>query len=101
VVEIRPPIEINKGTAAVDLARRMEARAVLCMGDDLTDVDLFEGVRSLRSEGVESAIVAVISPEVQEEVLAAADYNVEGVPGVEDLLESVLRVITERGRASR
>jgi trehalose 6-phosphate phosphatase len=98
VVEIRPPIDISKRTAAIDLARRMSAQAVLCMGDDLTDVDLFEGVRSLRSDGVESVIVAVTSPEVQEEVLAAADYFVEGVEGVEDLLEGVVRVLRAKER---
>jgi trehalose 6-phosphate phosphatase len=101
VVEIRPPIDINKGTAAVDLARRMQARAVLCLGDDLTDVDLFEGVRSLRADGVESVIVAVTSPEIAEEVLDAADYFVDGVEGVEGLLEAVLNSLPERAESDR
>ncbi|HUF53808.1 MAG TPA: trehalose-phosphatase [Dehalococcoidia bacterium] len=101
VVEIRPPIDISKRTAAVELARRMKARAVLCMGDDLTDVDLFDGVRSLRAEGVDSVIVAVLSPEIQEKVLAAADYSVEGVEGVEALLEGVLSALSEIAQSNQ
>lgn len=90
VVELRPPIDVNKGTAALELARRMKARAILAMGDDLTDVDLFDAVRSLRPD-VESVVVAVTSAETPDAVMEAADYSVDGVEGVEQLLEDLLR----------
>jgi trehalose 6-phosphate phosphatase len=98
VVEIRPPIDVNKGTAAVDLARRLKARAILCMGDDLTDVDMFEGVRSLREEGVESIVIGVASREIDEAVLEAADYSVDGVEGVEWLLEEIISALPGAAR---
>ncbi|MEX0682466.1 MAG: trehalose-phosphatase [Dehalococcoidia bacterium] len=94
VIELRPPIDIDKGTAAVELVRRMGARAVLCMGDDATDVDMFRAVRTMRSDGIPTTIVAVDSPEVTDDVLAASDYYVRDVTGVEWLLEETLKALT-------
>jgi trehalose 6-phosphate phosphatase len=49
VLELRPPIEVNKGTAAVELAGSLGAlhddAALLCAGDDRTDEDMFREVR--------------------------------------------------------
>jgi trehalose 6-phosphate phosphatase len=89
VIELRPPLDIDKGTAARALVARMGARSVLAMGDDATDVDLFRAVREM---DVRSAIVAVRNEEATPEVLANADYFVEGVAGVEWLLGELVRV---------
>lgn len=98
VIEIRPPLHINKGTAAKDIARRAGARAVVCMGDDLTDIHMFNAVRSLGEAGLSTAVVAVISPEIQPEIVEAADYTVEGVEGVEWLLEEILAALIAASR---
>jgi len=49
VLELRPPIDVNKGTAAVELARTLGAldhdASLLCAGDDRTDEDMFREVR--------------------------------------------------------
>jgi trehalose-phosphatase len=49
VVEIRPPIDVDKGTAALDLLRELRATtdtaSVFCAGDDRTDEDMFRRVR--------------------------------------------------------
>jgi trehalose 6-phosphate phosphatase len=97
VVEFQPEIDIDKGTAATELARRMGARGVICMGDDTTDICMFDAVRLLREEGVETAVIGVHSPEVSEELLAACDYFVRGVEGVEWVLEELVRELRERG----
>ncbi|MEO8457489.1 MAG: trehalose-phosphatase [Chloroflexota bacterium] len=93
VIELRPPVAIDKGTAVETLASRIGARAVLTMGDDATDLDMFRGARELQKHGVASASVAVWSNEVQPEVLEETDYFVRGVEGVEWLLEEVLKAI--------
>jgi trehalose-phosphatase len=49
VLELRPPIDVNKGTAALDFARRIGAfegdGAMLYAGDDRTDEDAFRALR--------------------------------------------------------
>jgi trehalose-phosphatase len=49
VLELRPPIDVNKGTAAVELAGALGAldneASLLCAGDDRTDEDMFREVR--------------------------------------------------------
>ncbi|HEY5625081.1 MAG TPA: trehalose-phosphatase [Dehalococcoidia bacterium] len=100
VVELRPALEVDKGTALEELSRRMRAGAVICIGDDRTDVDMFRRVTAMRDAGTPGATVAVDSPEVTAEVLAGADYCVDGVAGVEWLLEEIataLRVIAASG----
>jgi trehalose-phosphatase len=89
VIELRPPLPINKGTAARDFLGRMEPGAVICLGDDATDIDMF---RAVRSTGVPSALVAVANSE-ERGVLDEADYWVAGVDGVEALLEAVVTAI--------
>ena len=63
------------------------------VGDDRTDVDAFEGLRDMVEEGrLRGAICAgVRSDETPAEVLDAADMLVDGVDGVRDLLESLVR----------
>jgi trehalose 6-phosphate phosphatase len=96
VVELRPRLKVNKGTALTELAARLEVAAVVCIGDDRTDIDMFRAAAELRSRGAVVATVAVRNEEAAPEVLAAADYWVDGVKGVESLLESVLRAIRSR-----
>ena len=86
VIELRPKVEASKGTAARRLAHRLGVRGIICLGDDRTDVDMFQAVSALEKEAIEARSVAVMSPEIHPDVLAAADYSVNGVGGVEWLL---------------
>jgi trehalose 6-phosphate phosphatase len=93
VIELRPPLAIDKGTAVVTLIRRIGAKSVLAIGDDTTDLDMFRGVRDLREAGLAGASVAVWSDEVEPLVLESADYFVRGVAGVEWLLEELAKAL--------
>ena len=91
IVELRPRLLANKGTAASLLVARLAARGVVCLGDDVTDIDMFREVRRRRESGaLEAAIVAVRSDEASEAVLANADWWVDGVEGVERVLNGML-----------
>jgi trehalose 6-phosphate phosphatase len=71
VLEIRPPVEADKGTAVRALLERSGARLGLYAGDDTTDLDAFAG---LRSASLEHAVcVAVASAEGPSELREAAD----------------------------
>ena len=95
VVELRPNVEANKGTAARRLAHRLGVRSIICLGDDRTDVDMFQSVGALAQDGIETRSVAVMSAEIHPDVLAAADYSVDGVRGVEWLLAGLADAITQ------
>ena len=95
VFELRPPLPMDKGTALEGLVRRLDLQAILCLGDDRTDVDMFSAVVRLRDDGVRGASIAVVSEEATGEVLAVADYAVDGVKGVEWLLGELLKAVDE------
>ena len=82
VLEVRPPVAADKGTAVRTLVTRAGVRRALYAGDDRTDVDAFHGL-----DGLELGVrVAVGSAEVPPELLAAADLVVAGTDGVLELL---------------
>ncbi|MDD3719118.1 MAG: trehalose-phosphatase [Actinomycetota bacterium] len=86
-VELRPPVDIDKGTVLIRLAAAWRLRRALYAGDDLTDVDAFRGLRYMMKEGgFEGVAVAVLSPEVPIELEAVADLTVDGPDGLLDLL---------------
>jgi trehalose 6-phosphate phosphatase len=76
VLEIRPPVDADKGTAVKSLLRSSGATRALYAGDDTTDLDAFAG---LLEAGLETAVrIAVDSPEAPPELVAAADLTVDG-----------------------
>lgn len=83
VFELRPPVEINKGTAVAHLVEQYHLDAVVYLGDDTTDIDALKQVRSLRQNGRCYGIgVGVQSPDMPDGVGAAADCLVAGVDDV-------------------
>jgi trehalose 6-phosphate phosphatase len=82
VLEVRPPVAADKGTAARALVTRAGVDRALYAGDDTTDLDAFRGL-----DGLEVAVrVAVGSPESPPALLEAADLVVEGTVGMLALL---------------
>jgi trehalose 6-phosphate phosphatase len=89
-VELRPPVDIDKGTVLIRLAAGWRLKRALYAGDDLTDVDAFRGLRYLMKEGgFEGIAIAVLSPETPVELEAVADVTVAGPDGLLDLLSQL------------
>ncbi|HWO93472.1 MAG TPA: trehalose-phosphatase [Dehalococcoidia bacterium] len=94
VVELRPPINRDKGAAVHEVVSTMGVHGAVYVGDDLTDIDAFRALRALRETGGLRAIsIAAAAPEVDARVLREADFRVEGVEGVERLMAAVVRVL--------
>jgi trehalose 6-phosphate phosphatase len=78
IVEVGPPVEVDKGTA---VRRLLDGRALtraLYAGDDTTDLDAFRG---LDEAGLDVVLkVGVGSPEMNPRLLTEADLVVDG-PG--------------------
>ncbi len=87
VLEIRPPLEADKGTAVRTLLARSGATRALYAGDDTTDLDAFAG---LGAAGLEHAVrVAVASPEGPSELREAADVVVPSPEALVDVLHAL------------
>ena len=86
VLEIRPPVDVNKGTAAVALAERLGAvsgGAVLFAGDDRTDEDAFRALRA--------RLAAAVTIRVGEMTETAAEFRLDGPDALRELLASIAR----------
>jgi trehalose 6-phosphate phosphatase len=88
VLEVRPPVPVDKGRPVRELVRSTGARRALFGGDDATDLDAFEALDELLAEGdLELAIrVGVRSEDGPEEIVARADLAVDGTQGFVALL---------------
>jgi trehalose 6-phosphate phosphatase len=85
VLEVRPPVEADKGTAVRALLDEAGLRRALYAGDDATDLDAFRGL-----DGLELAIrVAVASEEGPPELREAADVVVAGPDELLELLRTL------------
>jgi trehalose 6-phosphate phosphatase len=94
VWEIRPPLAINKGTAARHLVEQYGLRSVIFLGDDRTDADAFRVLRELRDQDACATLsVGVAAPETPPIVRELADVMVDGVAGVETFLAQLNAVV--------
>ena len=91
VLELRPPVRVDKGTAAVALARAIgahgEGAAICYVGDDRTDEDAFGAVRA---EGSEAVTVHVGRPALADGSATAAEFCVADTDAVATFLEWLL-----------
>jgi trehalose 6-phosphate phosphatase len=85
VLEVRPPIDADKGTAVVALLEDSGLHRALYAGDDTTDLDAFRGL-----DGLELAIrVAVVSDEAPDELAGAADLVVASPEALAEVLSQL------------
>lgn len=102
VIELRPPVPLNKGTALAGLVDLFGLKSMFYLGDDLTDVDAFRALAILAGKapppgpgsnsnlgpvaGFQGLAIGVANREMNPEVAETADFLVNGVQGVEDFL---------------
>ncbi|MEK6326658.1 MAG: trehalose-phosphatase [Actinomycetota bacterium] len=93
VLEIRPPLGVDKGTAVERLVSTQRIERALFAGDDRTDLDAFRALRSLVAAGSLAAAVCIGigSAEAPAELSREADAV---VGGTEEFL-GVLRALAE------
>ncbi|HEX2015754.1 MAG TPA: trehalose-phosphatase [Solirubrobacteraceae bacterium] len=91
VLEVRPPVALDKGRGVHALLRDADVDAAIYVGDDTTDLDAFRALRELVATGhLRYALcVGVCSEETPTELERTADLLVEGTPGVRGVLEAL------------
>jgi trehalose 6-phosphate phosphatase len=92
VLEVRPPVTIDKGAGIRKFLADADVEAALYAGDDATDLDAFRALGELVQEGrLQRAIcVGVRSDEGPSEITSKADIVVDGTDGVQELLAALL-----------
>lgn len=84
-IELRPPLDIDKGTVVRQLTSG--CRAACFLGDDLGDLPAFAALtRRANEDGLDVVTVAVRDVETAPEMLAAADLVVDGPQGARAVL---------------
>ena len=85
VIELRPPLDVDKGVSIEEFIRARGLRGVVYLGDDQTDIDAFRTLQRLTNKGVCQGIaVAVLHHEAPPGLATEADMtlpSVEAVPG--------------------
>jgi trehalose 6-phosphate phosphatase len=91
VLEIRPPVELNKGRGVRRLVEETPIGAAAYVGDDTTDLDAFEALRGLVDDKhLRYALcVGVRSDETPSALEEQADLLVDGPRGVRALLHAL------------
>jgi trehalose 6-phosphate phosphatase len=85
VLEVRPPVDADKGTAVRALLERRGLRRALYAGDDTTDLDAFRGM-----DGLDLSVrIAVASAEGPPALIEAADLVVESPAELVELLHQL------------
>jgi trehalose 6-phosphate phosphatase len=92
VLEVRPPVRIDKGAGIVAMLRDTDLAAAVYVGDDVTDLDAFRGLGELVEMGrLGTAVrIGVRSDEGPSALQEEADAMVEGTDGVRGLLHALL-----------
>ena len=91
VLEVRPPVAIDKGRAVRRLVVDRDIDAALFGGDDRTDLDGFDALEALREEGeIEASVcIGVSSADGPGEIVERADVVVDGVGGFAEVLAAL------------
>lgn len=89
VLEVRPPVPVDKGQAVEELLRRRPVRAAIFAGDDATDLDVFEAFDGLVAAGTlgHAVRIGVRSAEGPRAIVERADVVVDGPAGFVQVLE--------------
>lgn len=88
VIEVRPPVPVNKGVAVGQLLDRLDCRQAIYIGDDTTDVDALKELRKRkRRKNTVMVGVGVISSEMPSDLAKNSDLLVDRISGVEVALQ--------------
>jgi trehalose 6-phosphate phosphatase len=91
IFELRPPLDMNKGTVFKQLVDEHNLAAALYIGDDTTDADALKMAQHMRQEkSCYSLAIGVESDETPDPVRNNADMMTRGVDDVEELLAWLL-----------
>ena len=95
-IDLVPPVNVNKGTATLDLIQEHKLQSGVYLGDDLTDVDAFRAIHAAHHDSdFRGFAIGVISQEMPEKLTEEADFTLNGVDDVERFLKWLSQTAVE------
>lgn len=95
IFELRPPLDIDKGTIFKQLIEEYSLDAAFYLGDDTTDADALKMAQHLRQKNIcYSVSIGVESDETPDIVTVSSDVMVDGISGVEAFLAWLLESVS-------
>jgi trehalose 6-phosphate phosphatase len=86
-IGIVPRINIDKGTAVIELINEYNLKSAIYLGDDIGDVPAFRAIRQARKDSNFNGLaILVIGPDTPRTSLDEADFTLKGVRETEKLL---------------
>jgi trehalose 6-phosphate phosphatase len=87
VIELRPPLEVSKGSVLRDLITGYNLKSAVYMGDDVADIDAFNVMHDFSKGGeFQGLALGVVGEETPPNVAENADLILRGVSEVEAFL---------------
>lgn len=87
VINLLPDIEVNKGTATLELIKKYQLEGGIYLGDDETDIDAFKAIHKAQSDfNFQGLAIGILSDEMPQDLSKEADLTLNGVDGVERFL---------------
>lgn len=96
IVELRPMAMVTKGTALTEIISTKDLESAVFIGDDVTDVDGFKALHTLRSEGKQTLAVGVVAADAHPDVATYSDVAVGSVDEMVSVLKRVGELLGER-----
>jgi trehalose 6-phosphate phosphatase len=90
VVEVRTPLDIDKGQALRRFVQRFGLQGICFAGDDRTDLDAVREIGRLRQDGIAALAVVVQHVDTLPSLLEHADSVVQEVEGMVELLREMV-----------
>ena len=82
-INLLPAVEIDKGSATLDLIKEYSLQGGLYLGDDLTDLDAFRALHTAaRDLNFQGFAIGITSREIPKRLAAEADFTLGGVRDV-------------------
>lgn len=99
-INLLPPVEVNKGTAVLELIKEYDLRGGIYLGDDITDISAFRAIRTAcHGQDFQGLAIVVGNEEVPPEAVAEADFTLNGVADVEHFLEWLSQAATRSAKS--
>ena len=91
ILEIRPRTGFHKGYALRKMTEKYKIKSLVYVGDDTTDLDAFETLRTIKEEGEAIGLSAVVeSKGMNKKLLETADIKIRGIEGMREFLSWLL-----------
>jgi trehalose 6-phosphate phosphatase len=101
VIELRPPLTVNKGVAIAEIITEHELNGMIFFGDDVTDIDGFDAIRAHRSPTFDGLAVAIVTSDSNPLVAQAADLQLDGVWECIEVLRRLALAFSDLGGSDR